>query len=76
MSRKRVYNIPTEFRFVGVFKVRAQSSEEAIERVEKCCGMVTRGGVHSSLPDADVEWDFPTHPQKTVLSQLISRTIK
>ena len=65
----KTYDIPTEFTFHGVFKVKARSKAEAVEHVTLHCGMVMGSrGVHSSLPDDDVDWDFPIHPEKTVLT--------
>jgi hypothetical protein len=26
------------------------------------------GGIHSSLPDNGVDWDFPVHPDKIIAS--------
>ena len=68
----KTYKIPTTFTFRGVFKVKARSKGEAIEYVTKHCGMVMGGhNIHSTLPDDDVDWDFPIHPEK-----LVSKNIK
>jgi len=60
------YAVKTRFSFSGTFFVVAQSKEEAKEFVEKHCGMVNIGGIHSTLPCEDVDWDFPIHPDKIV----------
>lgn len=68
----KTYNILTEFTFKGVFKVKAQSKAEAIEYVTLHCGMVMGAeGVHSTLPDDEVDWEFPIHPEKTVKTKIV-----
>ena len=63
------FEIPTKFIFDGVFKVKAKSLSQAIEYVDKHCGMVIGvRGIHSSLPEEDVDWDFPCHPEKEILT--------
>jgi hypothetical protein len=64
---KRNYAVKTRFVFTGTFFVRAESKAEAAEYVEKHCGLVIGGSVHSSLPREDADWDFPAHPEKAVL---------
>jgi hypothetical protein len=68
----KTYNIPTRFVFNGVFKIRAKSKTKAEEFVRLHCGMVAggngvHGGIHSSLPDEDVDWEFPIHPEKQII---------
>lgn len=63
---KKDYQIKTKFVFEGTFTVKAESKQEARELVEKHCGMVTNNGIHSTLPDDDVDWDFSVHPKKIV----------
>lgn len=64
----KTYSVETTFTFRGTFDVKAKSKLEAIEMIEKHCGLVIGGDIHSSLPDEDVTWDFPTHPEKKVIS--------
>jgi len=64
--RRKVYSIPVTFTFEGVFKIRASSEAEACEHADKHCGMAIDTGIHSALPEEDVDWDFPVHPRKTV----------
>jgi hypothetical protein len=52
--------------FSGEFFVKAESKAEAKEYVEKHCGLVIGGDIHSSLSDEDVDWDFPVYPDKAV----------
>jgi hypothetical protein len=58
--------IPVTFSFKGEFYITASSKNEAREHVEKHCGLVLGGNIHSSLNDEDVVWDFPTHPEKEI----------
>lgn len=64
----KTYSVETTFTFRGTFDVKAKSKLEAIEKVEKHCGLVIGGDIHSSLPDEDVTWNFPIHPEKKVIS--------
>jgi hypothetical protein len=65
-----IHEIPTTFTFHGVFKVAgAQSKEQAEELVRKHCGFCAGGEFHSSLPEEDIDWNFPVHPEKTVGEQ-------
>lgn len=67
----KTYSVETTFTFRGTFDVKAKSKLEAIEKVEKHCSLVIgRGKIHSSLPDEDVTWSFPIHPEKKVISIL------
>ena len=36
--------------------------------VQKHCGLVIGGDIHSSLPDEDIDWDFSVHPEKQIRS--------
>ena len=64
LGSKKLYAIPVSFTFTGKFFIRARSQKEAEKFAEKHCGMVAAGGIYSSLPDEDVGWDFPVHPEK------------
>ncbi len=61
-----VFEIPLKFIFEGIFKIKAQSKEQAEEFVLKHCGLVIGGDIHSSLPDDEVDWKFSNHPEKKV----------
>ena len=60
------YTVETKFVFVGEFYINAESESQAKEYVEKHCGLVIGGNIHSSLPDKDVDWNFPSHPYKII----------
>ena len=57
------YEIPTKFVFCGTFTVEAENVAQAIEFVHKHCGMVSNRGIHSTLPDDGVDWEFDVHPE-------------
>jgi hypothetical protein len=63
---KREYAVKISFVFSGVFYVKAESRAEAKEYVEKHCGLVMGGDIHSTLPGEDVDWHFPVHPDKVI----------
>ena len=61
--KKRVYRVRTQYIFEGVFEVVAESREDARQKVIQNCGLVMGGNIHSTLPDEEVNWAFPTHPE-------------
>ena len=71
MTRK--YAVKTRFSFTGTFFVTARNKEEAKELAERHCGLALGRGIHSTLPDEDVDWDFPMHPDKTVSRICVNR---
>jgi hypothetical protein len=64
---KRRYTVKTRFTFTGTFLITADTKAEAKEYVERHCGLVIGGDIHSTLPNDEVDWDFPVHPDKAVL---------
>lgn len=62
------FEIETQFVFTGFFKVKADTEEEAREHVENHCGLAIGSNIHSTLPFDIVDWDFPVHPDKNILS--------
>ena len=58
------YAVKTRFVFEGCFLINAKNKMQAREYAEKHCGLVLGRDIHSSLPDDDVDWDFPVHPEK------------
>lgn len=63
---KKDYQIKTKFVFEGTFTVKAESKQEARELVEKHCGLVIGGDIHTTLPSDEIDWNFSVHPQKIV----------
>jgi len=70
---KHEYAVKTRFSFTGTFFITARNKEEAKELAEKHCGLTLGRGIHSTLPDEDVDWDFPIHPDMTVGRICINR---
>ena len=60
------YKVPVKFVFEGHFEIEADNKAQAVEFAKKHCGM-TVGAIRSTLPEDDVDWDFPFHPEKTTL---------
>jgi hypothetical protein len=60
------YFVKTKFVFEGTFTVKAHYKEQAREYVEKHCGLVLGGDIHTTLPDEIIEWNFSVHPQKII----------
>lgn len=57
-----------KFTFTGEFYITANSMIEAARHVRDHCGLVIGGDIHSTLPDEDINWNFPVHPDKTILN--------
>ena len=66
MERK-VYRVRTQYVFEGVFKVVATDREEAERKILEDCGMVMDRGIHSTLPDEQINWTFDTHPEERII---------
>ena len=67
---EKEFEVDVSFTFKGKFFIKAESQEQADEYAEKHCGLVLGGDIHSSLPDEDINWDFPVHPEKTIHPKL------
>ena len=68
MERK-VYRVCTQYIFEGVFEVAATDREEAERKILEDCGMVMGRGVHSTLPDEQINWAFDTHPKERIIEK-------
>lgn len=62
------YRVQTQFGFNGYFIVEADSITEAKRSIMQDCGLVMGGGIHSNLPDEDINWNFPIHPDMEIQS--------
>ena len=60
------YSVKTKYVFEGSFFINAKDKAQAKEYVEKHCGLVMNRGIHTTLPDDTVDWDFPLHPEKVI----------
>ena len=52
--------------FSGFFDIEAENAAQAREYVEKHCGLVIGSDIHSTLPDDEVNWEFPVHPDTKI----------
>ena len=66
-KQMKQYTVTVRFTFEGTFKVKATNRMEACKHVEEDCGLVLGGNIHSTLPDEEVNWDFPIHPEKQLV---------
>lgn len=64
----KTYEVKTTYTYAGVFKVKAESKAQAKEFIEKHCGLSYGGGIHSTLNDEDIDWDFDMTPDTKVIS--------
>jgi hypothetical protein len=63
------FSVKTRFVFTGTFFVNAETETEARKWVEEDCGLVIGGGIHTAgHSQDDVDWDFPVHPEKQLVS--------
>lgn len=60
------YIVNTKFVFSGVFEVEADSKDQARDIVMNDCGLVMGGNIHTTFDDAEVGWNFDTHPEKQI----------
>jgi hypothetical protein len=56
------FKVEVRYSIKGHFIVEAKNPQEAVEFVEKHCS-VSIGNVHTTLPDEDIDWDFPNYPE-------------
>jgi len=63
-----IFHVKTKFIFEGIFIINAENRNDAIELVDKNCGMIINNNIQSSLPDDIVDWEFDVHPEKKILS--------
>ena len=65
----KTFKVRTRFVFEGEFEVNADNKEQAKEYVEKHCGLVIGGDIHTSLSDEIIPtWNFSVHPDKKIIS--------
>lgn len=60
------FEVDTKFVFSGKFFIEAENRERAREYVDRHCGLVIGGNVHSTLSQEEVDWDFDVHPDKVI----------
>lgn len=62
----KLFKANVAFTFKGDVQVYAEDREQAFEYLQKHFGMVAGEGVHTSLDDETIDWDFPVHPDKKI----------
>ena len=62
------YEVKTRFIFERIFRVNAETSEEARENIEKHCGLVMGGSIHTTLDIKDVNWNFGIDPETEIVN--------
>ncbi len=61
------YSVKTKFVFEGRIEVKADNKMQAIEFIAKHVGLTLFSqGIHTTLPDEKIEWEFPVHPDKII----------
>ena len=64
---RNVYRVRTQYIFESVFEVAATNREQAERKILEDCGMIMGRGVHSTLPDGQINWAFDTHPEERII---------
>ena len=60
------FKVRTKYLISGLFNIEAENEAQAREYVEKHYGLVIGSDIHSSLPDDEVNWEFPVHPDTKI----------
>lgn len=64
---QRKFQFKVSFNFEGTVTITgADNIDQAEEMVQKHFGMTIETGPHTSLPEEQIEWEFPVHPKKNV----------
>lgn len=66
---QETFEIECSFIFRGKFFIKADNLEEAYRKVEEDCAMTMSSGIHTTLDDDEVNWDFPSHPDKNIFKK-------
>jgi len=67
------YQVKVRYIFEGVYTMKAATREEAVEKVQKHCGLVMGGSIHTSLNCDMVDWNFPNHPELIISSVRLTK---
>jgi len=59
--------VGVQYSLIGHYVIEADNANEARMKAMYDCGCVVSNGIHSSLPDDEVNWDFPVHTDEKVL---------
>lgn len=66
--KKKKFIVSTKYSFSGFFEVHARNTEQAREFVQKHCGLVLGGTIHSTLDSKAIQWNFNVHPECTIVN--------
>lgn len=64
---KKTYIVKCKYIFEGEYFVKARDKKQAKEYVDKHCGLVIGGNLHTSLPDDEIDWKFNVHPTQKII---------
>lgn len=54
------------FTFKGDVQVYAEDKEQAFRLLQAKFEMINNGGIHTTIDSEEIDWDFPTHPDKKI----------
>lgn len=66
--KKKKFIVSTKYSFTGFFEVYADDKPQAREYVQKHCGLVLGGTIHSTLDPNAIQWNFNVHPECTIVN--------
>jgi len=70
------YQVRVRYVFEGVYTIKSDTRENAIRLVEKDCGFVMGGSIHSTLNDDALDWNFSIHPEMIIRSVRLAKRNK
>jgi len=66
--KSKKYKVKVRYVFEGVYIIKSDSCENAINSIKKNCGLVMGGSIHTTLNDDTIDWDFLIHPELFICS--------
>lgn len=66
--KKKKFIVSTKYTFSGIFEVLACDTVQAREHIQKHCGLVLGGTIHSTLDSNTIQWNFNVHPECTIVN--------
>jgi len=68
MESKTKYQVKVRYVFEGIYIIKTDTRENAIQSVIEHCGLVMGGKIHTTLNVDTVDWDFCIHPELVIRS--------
>ena len=62
----KLFKANVTFTFKGDVQVYAEDREQAFELLQAQFEMINNDGIHTTLDDETIDWDFPVHPDKKI----------